>query len=132
MELRDMLSAVRNDQVEFLTMSPPGSQFAILERRVVVTAPPELVELSQMGDVKVLEGLVKMLKDPDRAWAAMVLLAAMTREEEKLVDVYATNPAQWWDSIGKTEHERWSKWLKEKKQLLTWDDEDKVFVEKEH
>jgi hypothetical protein len=73
-----------------------------------------------------------MLKDPNRAWAAMVLLAAMTREEEKLVDVYATSPAEWWDSIGETAHERWSKWLKGKKQNLTWDDEDKVFVEKEY
>lgn len=130
MELKDMLSAVRNDQIEFLTMSPPGSQFAILERRVIVTAPPELVELSQIGDVRVLESLVKMLKEPDRAWAAMVLLAAMTREEEKMVDVFATSPAEWWDSIGKTAHERWSKWLKEKRQKLAWDVEDKVFVEK--
>src|SRR5437773_9941083 len=99
MELKDMLSAVRNDRIQFATMRPPGSQLATLERRVVVTAPPELVELSRTGDVEVLDKLVEMLKEPDRAWAAEVLLAAMTRKEEKLVDSFGGGPDKWWETV---------------------------------
>lgn len=131
MELQEKLDSVRNDRIEFLTMRPPGSQFATLERRVVVTAPPELVELSHAGDPQALEALIELLKDPDRAWAAVVLLAAMTRREEKIVDNNASHPKQWWDPIGKTAFERWSKWLRENREKLTWDSENHVFVERE-
>ena len=128
MEPNHMLSAVQNDRIEFATMRPPGSTFATLERRVVVTAPPELIDLSRTGDVRVLGELVDLLKDPDRAWAAEVLLAAMTRHEEKLVDTFAATPDKWWDAVGETAHKRWSSWLKENKRNLTWDPENNVFV----
>lgn len=131
MELKGMLEAVRNDRIEFVTMRPPGSEFVTLERRVVVTGPQELVNLSGMGDLYVLDELIKLLKEPDRAWAAVVLLAAMTRREEKMVDSFATIPDEWWDSVGKTAHERWNKWMKEKNEKLVWDSENKVFVEME-
>jgi hypothetical protein len=131
MELKDMLDAVRNDRIEFATMRPPGSQFATLERRVIVTGPPELITLSKTGDLTALDELVKLLKERDRAWAAMVLLAAMTRREEKIVDTFAATPGEWWDSVGKTAHERWDAWLKETNGKLVWDSANKVFVEKE-
>ncbi len=126
-----MLEAVRNDHIEFVTLRPPGSEFVTLERRVVVTGPSELVHLSGMGDLHVLGELIKLLKEPDRAWAAVVLLAAMTRREEKMVDSFATIPDEWWNSVGKTAYEHWNKWLKEKKEKLVWDSENKVFVEME-
>lgn len=129
MELRKMLEAVRNDRIEFATMRPSGSQFATLERRVIVTDPSELVNLSSMGDLRVLDELVELLKEPDRAWAAVVLLAAMTWREEKIVDAFAATPNEWWDSVGKTAYERWNKWLKEKKGKLVWESENKVFIE---
>jgi hypothetical protein len=130
MELKDMLDAVRNDRIQFATTRPPGSQFSTLERRVVVTGSPELVALSKTGDLAALDELVKLLKEPDRAWAAMVLLAAMTRQEEKVVDAFATAPGDWWDSVGKTAHKRYSDWLKEKKGKLVWDSANEVFVER--
>ena len=131
MKLENLLEAVKNDRVEFVTMRPSGSPFATLERRVVVTAPPELVELSRSGDVQVLDELVELLQDPDRAWAAEVLLAAMTGIEEKMVDSFAASPDQWWSSLGKGAHERWAKWLSEEKEDLVWNAEEGVFVEKE-
>jgi hypothetical protein len=126
-----MLAAVRNDCIQFATMRPPDSRFATLERRVVVTGPPELVELARIGDKRVLDELVGILKESERAWAALVLLAAMTRREEKVVDTFATNVDSWWNSIGKTAHERWSSWINEVREKLVWDPENEVFVEKE-
>jgi hypothetical protein len=129
MEFRDSLSFVRNDLIQFVTMQPPGSQFTTLERRVVITGPPELVKLSGSGDRRVLEELVGLLKSRDRAWAAMVLLAALTGREEKVVDAFATNPGEWWESVGKTAHARWSEWLTESREKLAWDSENRTFVE---
>jgi hypothetical protein len=61
-----------------------------------------------MGDVLILDELVGLLKDRDRAWAAMVLLAALTRREEDVVSAFATSPEKWWESLGKTVYARWN------------------------
>jgi hypothetical protein len=130
MELRDLLSFVRNDLIQFVTMRPPDSQFTTLERRVVITGPPELVQLSGFGDKRVLEELVGLLKQRDKAWAAMVLLAALTGREEKMVDVFATSPGNWWESLGKTAYDRWSAWLTESGDKLFWDPKNRMFIER--
>lgn len=129
MKLNDMLEAAHNDRIEFVTMRPPDSQFALLERRVVVTGPPELVQLAQTGTLNMLDELVKLLADPDRAWAAEVLLAAMTRREEKIVDTYAAHPDEWWHSVGEGAYQRWNNWLKENRGKLAWDETSKTFTE---
>ncbi len=131
MNLQEQLASVRNDRIEFATSRPDGSQFATLDRRVLVTAPPELVELSLAGDLQVLDQLVELLKDPERAWAAVVLLAAMTRREEKIVDNNASKPDQWWEPFGRTAFDRWSNWLQENRDKLVWDSADHVFVQKD-
>ena len=130
MELKDSLTSVRNDRIKFVTMRSPGSQFTTLERRVVITGPPELLELAGTGDVRVLDELVRLLKDPDRAWAATVLLAALTRRDEKVVDAFAASPEKWWESVGRTAYGRWSEWLSESRGKLTWDSENRAFVER--
>jgi len=130
MEFRDSLSFVRNDLIQFVTMQPPGSQFTTLERRVIITGPPELVELSGSGDRRVLEELVGFLKSREKAWAAMVLLAALTGREEKVVDAFATTPGEWWESVGKTAYVQWSEWLTESREKLVWDSENRMFVER--
>lgn len=126
-----MLEGVRNDRIQFVTMRPPGSHFATLERRVVVTAPTEAVALSQMGDLNVLDKLIEMLQKTDRAWAAFVLLAALTRRDEKIVDSFAIHPNDWWNSIGKEAHGKWVAWLEKVRGHLAWDSEAHVFVEQE-
>lgn len=130
MDSRDLLNAVRNNRIEFATARPPGSRFVTLERRVFITGPQELVELSRTGDPRLLDQLVELLKQPDRAWAAAVLLAAMTRREEKMIDTFAAKPEQWWSSVGQTAYERWSDWLRQARPRLVWDPEEKVFVER--
>jgi hypothetical protein len=129
MELKDMLAAVHNDTIAFVTLRPRGSPFTILMRRVVVTDPPELVALSQAGDIRALDELVAMLTDPNRAWAAQVLLAALTRREEDSVGAFAADPNDWWGSLGATAHERWSAWLHKARSTLRWDAAQNAFVE---
>jgi hypothetical protein len=129
MALNDMLAAVRNDWIKFVTMRPPDSQFALLERHIVVTDPPELVQLAQMGTLDALDALTKLLTDPGRAWAAEVLLAAMTRREEKIVDTYAAHPDEWWRVMGEGAYQRWSSWLKENRAKLAWDEANKTFTQ---
>jgi len=131
MKLDEMLKSVRNDRIQFATQRPPGSPFAVLDRRVKVIGPPELVDLAASGDVRALRELVGLLQDPVRAWAAEVLLAAMTRREEKLVDTYATNPEKWWTDTGQTAYQRWSAWLATVAPKLVWDENEKTFVEEQ-
>ncbi len=127
MTREEQLEAVRSGEVEFATMRPPGSDFAILDRRVIVTGPPALVELSQSGDVEVLDALVELLDDPETAWAAEVLLAAMTRREEKEVETFSGNPAGWWDTLGRDARARWAEWLDGERDALRWDAEVGAF-----
>jgi hypothetical protein len=119
----ELLEAVRAGEVEFVTLRPPGSSMAILDRRVVVTGPPALVELSKTGDVDVLDELVELLGDPSAAWAAEVVLAAMTRREEKQVEAFASDPSGWWDAWGAGAQSRWAEWLEASRDALRWDAE---------
>jgi hypothetical protein len=129
MNLDEMLNSVQNDRIQFATQRPPGSKSALLERRVVITGPPELVELTKIGDAQILTHLINLLKDPSRAWAAEVLLAALTGREEKLVDSFASERGKWWEAVGQTAYERWSSWLDQSRSKLVWDSKEKVFVE---
>jgi hypothetical protein len=123
------LAAVRDDGVRFVTTRPTGSRSATLERRVVVSGPPALVELTQHGTVADLEALVALLREPGRSWAAEVMLAAMTRREEKLVDAYQGRPDQWWADMGASAYDRWSHWLHDAKDRLAWQPAENLFVE---
>src|SRR3954453_19217929 len=110
-------------------MRPRGATTATLERRVVLTGPPEVRDLAEIGDVRVLDALVDLLHDPARAWAAEVVLAALTLEDGKLVDTFSGRPQDWWEVAGRAAHERWSAWLRRRRDRLTWNGEDGAFVE---
>ena len=126
----DALASVRNDRIQFVTTRPPSSQLATLERLVVVTGPPELVQLARGGASERLNDLVALLKDPDRAWAAEVMLAAMTGHEGKIVDVFQATPDRWWDAGGRAAHERWSRWLRDTQDRLVWSPSERLFLER--
>jgi len=129
-ELDELLAAVRSDRIEFVTMRPPGATTVTLERRVVLTGPPEVTDLATIGDIRILDALVDLLGDPARAWAAEVVLAAVTQREEKLVDTFAGQPEAWWDAVGRGAHERWRAWLDQHRDRLVWDADEGVFVER--
>jgi len=127
MDVKKLVGGLRSDEIRCATFRPPGSQFATLERRVMVTAPDGAKRLAESGDPAVLDQLVPLLADPARAWAAEVILAAMTRNEEKMVDVYMRSPDEWWKVLGPTARDRWQKWLDERRGRLTWDPAEKWF-----
>src|SRR5437879_2476397 len=125
------LPTVRNDAIQFGSLRPPGSSFVVLGRKVVTANPPELVAMSHSGQVSVLDDLVGLLNDPDRAWAAAVMLAAMTGREADIVQRFACQPtrgggrslATMPKSAGKTG------WRAAHRQCLKWDPEANQFVE---
>lgn len=123
-----MLSGVWNDQIEFATMRPPGSPFTTLERRVIMTGPDEIIQLAKTGERRVVAELIELLKEPDRAWAALVMLSAMTGRQGKVVDMYSTTPDEWWRISGATAYENWNAWLEEVWDGLQWDPENSVFT----
>jgi hypothetical protein len=105
--------AVQNATIRFVTQRPPGSPFALLDRRVVVTDPPQLVALLASGNAALLDALVDLLDDADRGWAAQVALASLTRREADVVDAFAAAPDTWATSnLGRTARERWRAWLR--------------------
>jgi hypothetical protein len=114
--------------VEFATLRPAGSDMAVLDRRVVVTGPPALVDLSRSGDLGVLDSLVELLGEAETAWSAEVLLAAMTRREEKEVELFAGDVDGWWETLGRDARERWSTWLAESRDSLRWDADQAAFT----
>jgi hypothetical protein len=124
-ELADLLT---DAPVEFATMRPRGSSFAVLDRRVVVTAPERLRELSQSGDPALIDELVACLGDEETAWPAEVLLAAMTGIDAKEVETFAGDPGGWWATFGDSAHDRWSQWLEENRERLRWDPEAGLFA----
>jgi hypothetical protein len=121
------LAQVRNDKIVVATMRPPGSRFAVLERRVIIAGPPAAVKLAKRGEVRVLDALLPLLRDRDRAWAANAILARMTGVGEKLVDVWQGRPNDWWDTLGKNSYSGWSRWLAEHRDKLRWDANEERF-----
>jgi hypothetical protein len=111
MQLPQLLNAVTDETIEFVTTRDDRTPLPVLGRRVIVTGPPDVVRLLSIGDINVLEGLVGLLLDPNRAWAAEVVLAALTGNEADIVNAFAAHPDQWKGSVGKNAHGRWSEWL---------------------
>jgi hypothetical protein len=126
---QEMFDSVRDSLVQFATMRSDSALFLTLERAVVITGPPELVALSNTGEIRVLRALVDRLGAKDGAWAAEVILAAMTGHEADIVISFATDPQGWWDSVGKTARPRWAKWLAEVGDNLVWDVDRRSFIE---
>jgi hypothetical protein len=117
---RCLLDGVLNERIQFVTFAPPDRFL----RFVAVTGPPDLLALSRVGDVAVLDALVLLLRDRGRAWAANVLLTAMTRDrfEGRDCDTYATNPAGWLRYFFPSAHRRWSDFLRGQRARLVWNE----------
>jgi hypothetical protein len=121
---------IQNASIQFASFRPPGGQFAIIDRRVKVVAPREAVQLAETNDPAILDQLVQLLSVRDRAWAAEVVLAAMTGHEADLVASYTGAPDKWLDTVGATAVDRWTSWLAANRARLTWDGETRSFVVK--
>jgi hypothetical protein len=130
MQKTDDIQAVRNDRIQFATMRPRGSTMPTLDRQVVLTGPPEVVALADRGDVAVLDELIALLADPERVWAAEVVLAALTGREADIVNSFQGHPAEFVQSLGQGALDRWRAWLGDARGKLHWDASHRRFVEK--
>lgn len=126
----DLHAAIRNDTIQFATMRRPDATLPTRDRMVVVVAPPEAVALARRGDLALLDQLVALLADPERAWAAEVMLAALTGHEADLVNDFQGSPGSFLDVLGKTAPERWQAWLAGVRGKLQWDAASNQFVVK--
>jgi hypothetical protein len=111
-----LLDSVRTADIQYATFRPPGSPFITLGRRMVVVAPPDAVELSHTGEVRVLDALVPLLLDEKRAFAAEVMLRAMMGDEP----LGLGEPASFSKEQGQAAHAAWSKRLAELRSVLVW------------
>lgn len=126
----DLHTAIRNDSIQYATMRPPNATLPTRDRIVVVVAPPDAVTLAKRGDLALLDQLVALLSDPERAWAAEVMLAALTGYESDLVNDFQGTPDSFLGNLGKTASQRWLAWLGRTRDKLRWDASRNQFVPK--
>lgn len=118
------LQAIRNDNISYGTYTPPGDRGKAppgLYRKVMVVAPPEAVELIRSGNMRAFDAIVPMLDDPDRNWAAYVMLAALT--EHGSPNVIAFEKAEYFKgTVGERDaRKEWEAWLAKYRARLQWD-----------
>ncbi|MEO8699043.1 MAG: hypothetical protein ABI867_03335 [Kofleriaceae bacterium] len=123
-----LIGTLRSDTIQLVTYRPPGSTFAVLDRRVMITGPADAKRLTELGEVAILDQLVPLLDDPERAYAASAVLAQLTQHDEKTVEVYATDRAGWWTTFGPSARRTWQAFLDEHRGELAWDPETHAFL----
>lgn len=119
---------VRNETIKFATFQPPGATLPTMQRKILVVAPSEAVALARSGDVSVLDRLIPLLDEPDRAWAAAVMLSAMTWHDVETVKDFDGDPEGFLRAYGRGLRERWQKWLDGSRGTLEWDESFHRFV----
>jgi hypothetical protein len=124
------LQAIRNDNIQYATYTPPGDRGKAppsLYRQLSVTAPPEAFELTRSGDARAFDVLVPMLDDPERNWAAVVMLAALTGHDASIVIAFE-NAEGFKGTVGEHDaRKNWESWLAEHRAKLQWDAERHQF-----
>jgi hypothetical protein len=120
-----LLAAVRSDTIEYGTYRPPDSRFLSLGRRVFVAGPPAAVTLARSGDPAVFDALLPLLRRRDQAWAAEVILSALTGQDA--MSLQAWSPDEWWERFGPDAFERWQTWLRPRCGRLVWNESIRQF-----
>jgi hypothetical protein len=90
--------------------------------RIFIINPPQAYRLSNFNDQKILDALVGLLDDPNRAWAAHVTLAKMLGITGISSKIDQTTPNQWWELEGKTQKakQEWTQYLQNVKPSMIW------------
>lgn len=128
MKWHDYLSSIDNQNIQFATMRPPGSAFATLERKVVIIAPKAAVNLTKIDDAALIPALIELLQNSQKAWAAEILLTAITGGDGKIVESFSGSSDEWWDNVGQNAYGKWHNWHQENKENIVWSKSEKIFV----
>jgi hypothetical protein len=122
------LDAVDNTTIQFVSYRPSGSVFALLDRKIGITGPAAVLNLVEEADPNLLTALIDLLKDPQKAWAAAIILTALTGGDGKVVESFSGRPEKWWEAIGTNAYGYWKNWYQENKNNLQWDKSKKIFA----
>lgn len=122
------LNAVDNKTIQFVSYRPSGSAFAILDRKISITGPPEVLELVDDADAHLLPALIDLLKDPQKAWAAAIILTSLTAGDGKVIESFSGEAEKWWEAIGTNVYQYWNNWYEENKNNIQWNQSKKIFA----
>jgi hypothetical protein len=98
------------------------SSITFARTRIFIINPPQAYRLSNFNNQKILDVLVGLLDDPNRAWAAHVTLAKMLGITGISSKIDQTTPNQWWELEGKTQKakQEWTQYLQNVKPSVVW------------
>jgi hypothetical protein len=90
--------------------------------RVFIQGPSKVYQLSNINEPKILDGLLKLMDNPDRAWAAHIVIAKMLGISGLITSVDMISPQNWWELEGKTgkAKQAWIDYLKKIKPTMQW------------
>jgi hypothetical protein len=109
----------------FISSPPPGwTTDSILypEVRIFIINPPKVYWLSNSNDRRILEELINLLDDPNRAWAANIILSKMLGIAGINSRIDQITPSQWWEIKGKTKKakQEWTQYLQNLQSSMVW------------
>jgi hypothetical protein len=128
MKWMPFLNAVDNKTIQFVSFRPSGSAFALLDRNIKIVGPSAVLNLVEKANIALLPALINLLKDPEKAWAAAIILTSITGADGKLIESFSNEPGKWWESIGVNTYEHWNNWYLENKNNIQWDRSKKIFA----
>jgi hypothetical protein len=123
-----LLKSVNNKTIQFATYRPSGTKTALLERKIKVTGPDSVLTLMLQADVDLLPALIDLLKDSTKAFAAEIILTALTDANGKTIEAFSGNPEEWWKTLGVNAYQHWNNWYEKTKKSIEWDKSKKIFV----
>lgn len=130
MPTSDELKAIRNDNIQYVTYTHPDDYGQIppeMFRQVGVSAPPEAVALIESGDLRAFDVLLPMLDDPDRNWAAFVILVALTGTQAETVTMFEHAKDFQGSNTQVKARKEWEEWLAKFRAQLHWSPKRKQF-----
>lgn len=127
MTWQPLLKSVTNKTIQFASYSPERSTFAVLERNIIVTGPDSVLQLMKAGDIAILTSLIDLLKDSTKAWAAEIILTALTAGDGKVIESFAGDPKKWWEAAGANSYTYWDSWYKKNQDVIEWNNETQKF-----
>jgi len=122
-----LLKSVNNKTIQFASYSPERSAFAVLERNIIVTGPDSVLQLLQAGDTAILPSVIDLLKESTKAWAAEIILTALTAGDAKVIESFNDDPQKWWETVGANSYAYWNSWYIKNKDSIEWNSDTGKF-----
>jgi hypothetical protein len=92
------------------------------EIRTFIINPNKVYWLSNSNDQRILDELINLLDDPNRAWAANITLSKMLGITGLSSKIDQITLKQWWELEGKTQKakQEWTQYIQKVKSSMVW------------